>query len=240
MYTTVIYFLLIKEQISNFYVHIISIDREIIKSMSGRHISFDAGYGKNKWHDNHRNLIFPIFGIVLLFVVIMSTVIEEYHKESEKYNDVISAQIECKKNPPKSAHNSQACWEANLKASRSPLVVALSNTGVRIFDGFIAGMQTIAKSYLFTALVAIASAILVLYCLSSSNGGSGGAMIFHHGLDNFNPYFMMQQRHTSAHVIQTNKKHQIETIDDDEYNDQEYNSGGDLKNVNLFNHGKLD
>jgi len=81
-----------------------------------------------------------------------------------------------------------------LKASRSPYVVALSNTGIRIFDGLVHAIQALGKSYLFTALVAVFSAMLVLYCISASPKMQGGAMLFHHGFDQFNPYLMLQQK----------------------------------------------
>ena len=94
----------------------------------------ESNYDRLPWWKKPKNYAFPSVLVIFALVAIGSTVLEEYHKETEKYNDVISAQQECKNNPPRSEHMRQSCWTANLKASRSPLVVALSSTGIRLLN----------------------------------------------------------------------------------------------------------
>lgn len=168
--------------------------------MSSKLYDFQSNYERLPWYKKPKNWLLPILAMATIFILLFSTVVEEYYKEVEKHNDVIAAQIECKRNPPKSVHNRQSCWEANLKASRSPFIVALSNTGGRIFQTFVSGLQTIGRSYMFSAIAAIFSALVVLYCISASPNTRSHAMLFPPTFGNFNPYLVMDSHNNSKGV----------------------------------------
>lgn len=153
---------------------------------------FESNYERLPWHKKPKNWIFPVLMTTIVIVMILSTITEEYHRVVEEHKDVTAALSECKWNPPQSAHNRQSCWEASLKASRSPYTMALSNTGARLFKGVVTAIQAIGKSYIFTLCVAVSSALGVLYCISSS---SQSPTMFMHPFPQFNPYMMFHPQH---------------------------------------------
>lgn len=195
---------------------------------------FQSNYERLPWYKKPKNWTLPSLGGGLILVLVFSTVVEEYHKEVEKHNDVIDAQLECKRNPPKSAHNRQSCWEANLKASRSPYVVALSNTGIRIFEGGVNAIQAIGKSYLFTAIVAIFSAMMALYLISAGPRAQGTPFFIPPNFGHFpNPYQMMFQPHQSSpHLNHSGKSFGVGGQQD--MNSVPLSSSRDVQNVALL------
>jgi len=188
---------------------------------------FQSDYDRLPWHKKPKNWALPSLGAVLILILVSSTIVEEYHKEVEKYNDVTNAQLECQRNPPKSAHNRQACWEANLKASRSPIVVAFSNTGIRIFEGVVHAIQAIGKSYMFTAIVAITSAMLVLYCISAGPKTQTPFFIPQNFGQFANPYMMFQQGRSQP------LNHSGKGYDHQEMNATPLNGSREVQNVVL-------
>jgi len=184
----------------------------------------ESNYDKRQWYYKPKNLVVPGFIIGVVTILVFSTAIEEYHKEVEKHRDMLAAQVECERNPPKSAHNTQSCWEAHAHASKSPWAIALSNTGFRMFSGIIYGIQTIGKSYIFSGMVALTSALFVYWITSARD--------IHYPL--FTPQFPHFFSNGWSPQLMLNQQHQNGKHVPHECPNEISFDGPPINNVNLF------